>query len=191
MLTQAVLFILDTVLSLFVLIVLLRFYLQTLRAPFRNPVSQFVAALTDFAIKPLRRLVPGLWGLDMASLLLAWFAELLLLLGEFWLGAMPFLPPGGAAYGALAALAAVRLLRVSIYILIGAVFLQAILSWVNPHSPVAPMLHSLTRPFLAPVQKLVPLVANVDLSPLVVFFLCQLALMLPVAWLETLAVRLF
>ena len=191
MLTQAALFILDTVLGLFALAVLVRFYLQLMRAPFRNPASQFVAAVTDFAVKPLRRVIPGLWGLDLASLTLAWLAEWLLLLGELWLGGMPFLTPGGLSLLALATLAVVKLLRLSIYILIGAVFLQAILSWVNPHTPLAPVLGSLTRPFLRPVQKLVPLVANVDLSPLIVFFLCQLALMLPVAWLETLVLRLF
>jgi YggT family protein len=191
MLTQAALFILDTLLGLFVLAVLVRFYLQLMRAPFRNPVSQFVAALTDFAVKPLRRVIPGLWGLDLASLVLAWLVEWLMLLGELWLGGIPVLTPGGFSLLALAALALVKLLRLSIYILIGAVLLQAILSWVNPHTPLAPVLNSLTRPFLRPVQKLVPPVANVDLSPLVLFFLCELALMLPVAWLETIALRLF
>jgi YggT family protein len=127
----------------------------------------------------------------MASLVLAWVSELVMLLGDVWLTGLAVFTPGGASLPALAVLALVKLLALSIYILIGAVFLQAILSWVNPRTPLAPVLGALTGPFLRPVQKLVPPIANVDLSPLIVFFLCELALMLPIAWLETLALRLF
>ena len=95
MLNQALQFLLETLLGLFVLAVLLRFYLQWAHAPFRNPVSQFIAALTDFAVKPLRRVVPGLFGLDLASLLLAWLPligdPLTLAAGVFRVKFLPFL----------------------------------------------------------------------------------------------------
>lgn len=190
MLNQALQFLLETVLGLFALAALLRFYLQLMRAPFRNPVSQFIAALTDFAVKPLRRVIPGLLGMDLASLLLAWLVEFILLLALFWLAGIFLLKSGPSIYLAIGFLAAVKLLKLSIYIVLGAVFIQAILSWVNPHTPLTPVLNSLANPFLRPVRRFVPLLANVDLSPLVILLLGELLLMLPVAWLESLAMRL-
>lgn len=184
MLIEAVQFLLETLFGLFALAALLRFFLQLMRAPFRNPFSQFVAALTDFAVKPLRRVIPGLFGLDLASLTLAWLTEFILLLALFWLTGFFLLKSGPTVFLAIALLAAVKLLKLSIYIVLGAVLVQAILSWVNPYSPLAPLLNSLTAPFLRPVQKVIPPVANVDLSPLVVLLVCELLLMVPVAWLE-------
>ena len=190
MLNQALQFLLETLFGLFVLAVLLRFYLQWARAPFRNPVSQFIAALTDFAVKPLRRIIPGLLGLDLASLVLAWLVEYVMLLAISWLGGLFLLQAGPSVFLAIAFLAVVKLLKISIYILLGAVFIQAILSWTNPHTALAPVLSRLTDPFLLPLRRVVPLVANVDLSPLVLFILCELVLMVPLAWLESLAMRL-
>ncbi|MHB9101507.1 MAG: YggT family protein [Sulfuricella sp.] len=190
MLTQALQFLLETLLGLFVLAVLLRFYLQWARAPFRNPVSQFIAALTDFAVKPLRRVIPGLFGLDLASLVLAWLVEYLMLLALFWLGGLFLLKAGPSVFLAIAFLAVIKLLKISIYILLGAVFIQAILSWTNPNTPLAPVLSRLTDPFLLPLRRVVPLVANVDLSPLLLFIICELLLMAPLAWLESLAMQL-
>lgn len=191
MLNQAAQFVLETVLSLFLFAVLLRFYLQLMRAPFRHPFSQFIAAMTNFAVLPLRRIIPGLWGIDLASLFLAWLMQLVLLLGLAWLSGFPFLVAGFPAYLAFAFLAAVKLVRLSLYLLMGAVFVQAIMSWINPHNPLAPVIDTLTRPFLRLAQRVIPPIAGVDLSPLVIFFVCQLLLILPVAWLEQLAGRLF
>lgn len=190
MMTQALQFLLETILGLFVLAVLLRFYLQWVRAPFSNPFSQFIAALTDFAVKPLRRIIPGLFGLDLASLLLAWLVEYVLLLALFWLGGLFALNADPAVFIAIGFLATLKLVRVSIYILLGAVFVQAILSWTNPHTPLAPLLHRLTEPFLRPLRRIVPPLANVDLSPLILFIICELLLMVPLLWLENVAMRL-
>ena len=191
MLNQAVAFLLETIVGLFALALLLRFFLQLVRAPYRNPVSQFLCALTDFIVVPTRRIVPGLWGMDLASLVLAWLCEVLLLFALLALrGAEPG-DAGGMAIFAILVLAAVKILKMSIYIMMVAVIVQAILSWVNPYSPVAPLLNSLTQPLLRPLQKRVPMVANVDLSPLVLIIILQLILMLPIAWLETTVVRLF
>lgn len=190
MLNQALQFLLETLLGLFVLAALLRFYLQWARVPFRNPVSQFIAALTDFAVKPLRRVIPGLFGLDLASLLLAWLVEYVMLLALFWLGGLFLLKAGPSVFLAIAFLAAIKLLKISIYILLGAVVIQAILSWTNPHTPLAPVLSRLTDPFLLPLRRVVPLLANVDLSPLLLFIICELLLMVPLAWLESLAMQL-
>jgi len=191
MLSQALVFLVETVLGLFALALLLRFYLQLVRAPFRNPVSQFVCAATDFAVIPARRVVPGLWGMDLATLGLAWLAQFLNLFLVFQIKGMGLGPSPVVMVLGLALLAAVQLFKVSVYILMVAVLVQALLSWVNSHTPVAPALDALTRPFLRPIQKRLPVLGGVDLSPLVLIVACQLVLMLPVAWLEANALRVF
>jgi YggT family protein len=191
MLSQALTFLVETALGLFALALLLRFYLQLVRAPFHNPVSRFLCAATDFAVLPARRVVPGLWGMDLATLALAWLAQFLELFFVFQLrglelGATPVLTLLG-----LALLGAVRLFKMSVYILLVATLVQALLSWVNPHTALAPVLDALTRPFLRPIQKRLPLLGGVDLSPLVLIIACQLVLMVPVAWMEASALRVF
>jgi YggT family protein len=84
----------------------------------------------------------------------------------------------------MALLALIALVRMSLYILIGVLIVQAVLSWVNPYSPYAPLMNALSRPFLRPIQRIIPPVANVDLTPIVLIIVCQLLLMVPVAYLE-------
>ena len=191
MLSQALIFLIQTVFGLFVVALLLRFYLQWARVPYRNPLSDFLHALTDFMVRPARRLVPGLWGLDLATLLLAWlvqFVEILIVLQI-----QDFAPAqmAGPALGSAALLALVLLMKFGLYILMAAVFMQVVLSWVSPHSPVMPLLNAMTRPVLRVFQRRIPPIGNVDLSPLFALVVIQLLLMLPVAWLETNVVRLF
>ena len=190
MLTQALIFVISTSGGLFTLALLLRFLLQLLRAPARSQFSQFLAALTDFVVRPARRVIPGLWGLDMATLALAWLTQLT----QIWLVlAIKGYEPGpqvGIALIAMAALAAVEIAKFVAYIVMVAIVMQAVLSWINPYSTLAPLLNSVTRPLLRPFQKFIPLVANVDLSPLAALFACQLLLILPLAWLETILSRL-
>jgi YggT family protein len=189
MLNQALRFLIDTAFGFLVYAALLRFIMQWLRAPFKNPIGQAVTALTDWAVKPLRRLLPGFGGYDWASLFFAWLGQVL------WLAALAAL--GGAEMtatlaGYLMILAIIELLRASLWILIAAVFLQAILSWVAPDGPLAGVLNALTFRVLAPIRRAIPpLGGSVDLSPLIVIVLAQLALILPVAWLEQSLARLF
>ena len=185
MLSGALIFLVDTAFGLFTVALLLRFYLQWARAPYRNPLSDFLNALTDFIVRPARRFLPGLWGLDLATLALAWLAQFVELLIVLQLKGYQFGPQAGTVFAALVLLAAVMIVRLSLYIIMVAVIVQAVLTWINPYSPVMPLLNSLARPFLRPFQRLVPPVGNVDLSPLFVVVLCQLLLMLPVAWLES------
>src|SRR5471030_2949026 len=165
MLAQTLIFLITTAGDLFVLALLLRFILQWLRAPARNQMSEFVAALTDFIVRPARRVIPGLWGLDLATLVLAWLIAavqlwLVLQIKGYELGSAV-----GVALAALAALAAIQIVRLTVYVVMFAIVLQAVLSWVNPYNPLMPLLTTVTRPFLRPFQKLVPMIANVDLSP--------------------------
>lgn len=179
MLTQAVLFLLDTFLGLFVAALLVRFYLQLVRAPARNQISHFIAALTDWIVRPARRVIPGWAGLDLSTLVLAWITQFLLLLvtrlvSTSFGGELPVL--------GLAVYAVIALVRTSLYILMGALIVQAVLSWVGPQSPVAPVVNALTRPFLRPIQRRLPLVGNVDLSPLLLLVALQLVVQMLLPW---------
>ena len=183
MLRQALQFLLETFFGLFALALLLRFHIQWLRAPIRNPLSQFLAALTNWIVVPARRIIPGLWGLDLATLVLAWLTEITLLVVIYWLlGAGPG-PAVGASALAMGFLAAIQLVKLSLWMLIIAVLIQAVLTWVGPYSPAMPLLNSLTRPFLRVFQRRIPPIGNVDLSPLFLLVVCQLMLFL-VAWIE-------
>src|SRR5690349_8553426 len=174
---QIAIFLIDTVMACFVYLLLIRFHFQWLRVPFRNPAGQFVLATTSWAVMPARRIVPGLAGLDLATLLLAWLAEALSLWAQSAIaGAEPTL-------AALAAVAAVELLRFSIYILVFAVILHVAISWINPDAPVEPLLEMVTRPFLRPLRRYVPPVANVDLTPMVLIVLLYV-LLIPLNYLR-------
>ncbi len=190
MLANALIFIAQVVFGLLTLTLLLRFYMQWVRAPYRNPLADFVNALTNFMVLPARRIIPGLWGLDLPTLLLAWLMQLLELLIVLQVRGYRFGAEVGIAAIGIAAFAAVALLKMLIYIVLVATFLQALLSWINPGSPVAPLLDAMTRPFLRLFRRRIPLVGNVDLSPLLLIVVCQLLLMLPVAWLESEALQL-
>jgi YggT family protein len=188
-LTQAITFVLDALFHLFILAVLVRFWMQALRAPVRNPIAQFTIALTDFAVKPLRRVIPGLFRLDLASLAVAWLFEFILqLLLLLLLGASIMDNPG--ALSVVLFLALVKLVRLSIYVFMGAIIIGAVLSWVASYHPVAPFFDALTRPFLKPVQRAVPPIGGVDITPVLVLIAFQLVLMLPVTWLEAQAGRM-
>jgi YggT family protein len=173
MLTQALVFLIETAAGFLTVLLLLRFLMQWARAG-RNPVSDFVNAFTNFAVRPLRRVVPGLWGLDLSTLILAWLVQFveILIVRAVVVGS----DVGGTLLLAVALMALVNVARLTLYIVIAIVILQAVLSWVNPYSPIAPLLNALTRPFLRPLQRVIPTVANVDLSPLVVIIICQLLL---------------
>lgn len=180
---QALAFVIDTAFGLVTYALLLRFVMQWQRAPFRNPLGQAVTALTDWAVKPLRRVLPGFRGVDWSTLALAWVAQFL------WLVALTALtsPLGlsGSVVPMLALLAVVELIKAAIWILVIAVFVQALLSWVAPDGPLMGMLNALTFRFLAPIRRLVPpLGGTLDLSPLILIVALQLVLMLPVRWLE-------
>lgn len=188
MLNQVLLFLLDTLLTLVSAAFLLRFQMQLMRTPFRNPLGQFLLAVTDFAVKPLRRVIPGLLGWDWASLLAALVTQMILLgVTSLLLGhAMSF--PAGV--GGIIFLALVKLLALSVNMLIWTVIVSAVLTWVQPYHWLNGLASSLVQPFLRPVQKLIPTIGNVDLSPLVLILAGQVILMAPIAWLEQLARQL-
>jgi YggT family protein len=170
----------DVVASFLVFMLLARFHFQWLRVGFRNPMGEFVIATTNWMVMPVRRVIPGLAGLDLSTLLLAWLVQAL---GLWAQAAIVGAEPGP---GTIAAIAAVDLLRYSLYILVFAVLVQAVLSWVNPYAPLAPVFDTLTRPFLRPLRRFVPPIGNVDLTPLILIVLLQVVL-IPVGYLRAAA----
>src|SRR5512138_2868796 len=136
MASQIGVYLVDTVFAFFVMLLLARFHFQWLRVPFRNPVGEFVLATTSWMVMPVRRLIPSLAGLDTATLLLAWLLQCLCL----WaLAAMRGLDPEPLA---LIGFAALDLLRYSLYILVFAVIVQVVFSWINPYAPMAPVFNA-------------------------------------------------
>ena len=190
MLGNALIFIVQVVFGLLTLTLLLRFCLQWVRAPYRNPLADFVNALTDFMVRPARRVLPGLWGIDLPTLLLAWLMQLLEWLIVLQVRGFRFGAEIGMALVGIAAVAAVAVLQMLVYVVLFSTLLQAVLSWINPGSPFAPLLDAMTRPFLRMFRRNIPPIGNVDLSPLFLMVACQLMLMLPIAWLESVALRL-
>jgi YggT family protein len=190
MLSGALIFLVETAFGLFVIALLLRFYLQWARAPLRNPLSEFLRALTDFMVRPARRIVPGLWGLDLATFVLAWIVQLLEIVIVLQLRGYQAGADAGLVFVVLIALALAALARLGLYIVMAAVIIQVVLSWLGPYSPLAPLVNSLTRPFLRVFQKRIPPIGNVDLSPLFLLVVIQLLLMVPVAWAEGALARL-
>ena len=176
MLTQAGLFLLDTLVGFLTFALLLRFYMQALRVSFRNQVGAFVVQLTNWLVLPLRRLLPGLFGLDLASLLPAYLLQVVLLFAVFSLRGGLEMAVSGEVLALIAWKAVLATLRISVYLLIGALILQAVLSWVAAYSSISQPLAQLTRPFLDPIRRIVPPIAAIDLSPLIAILLAQLLL---------------
>ena len=187
MLTSALNFLLNTVLNLLTLLFLLRFFMQIMRASFNNPIGLMVISLTDFAVKPMRLIVPSFKKLDLSTLLLALITQLLLQLSLIWLRDFPMGLAGQSAWIALFGLSFLGVLKTSIDVFFYAILLQVILSWVNPQSPVSGVLNSLTKPLLAPIRRLLPAVSGLDFSPLVVLILIQ---MINISVIKTLEVNL-
>lgn len=187
MLGEALSFLIDALVQPFAAVLLFRFHAVWLRAPMRNPIGDFFMALTDFIVLPVRRFIPAIRGVDTATLLLAFAVEFIYLSAFLWVQGYAFetFPLAG-----LLAWTAVKLLKISIYLLVATLLAEAILSWVNPHTPLAPMLSAVNRPFLQPLRSRIPLVGNVDLSVLALFLLCQLMLIVPVGGLEQAVQRL-
>ena len=183
-------FLIDVVVGFFVYLLLARFLFQWLRVPFRNVLGEFIIAGTNWMVVPARRVIPPLAGLDLASLLLAWLLQALQLYVLYLIAGIDFSSAPGIGAGALAVLALLDLVRFTLYILVFALIVQAVLSWVNPHSPVAPLFDAMTRPFLRPIRRFVPPLGNVDLSPLVLIVVLQV-LLIPLAHLRGLAGGLF
>jgi YggT family protein len=165
---------LETAAALLGVTLLLRAYINWVGMPGRNPLAQFVIALTDWLVRPLRRVLPAAGRIDTASLAAAYLVAVLLLILTFML-----IGAGGGVWpwGTVLLAAAIQLLRWALYLVLWLTIIHAVLSWVNPYAPVAPAIAMLVRPFLAPFQRVIPLVGGIDLSPLVLIVVVNILLL--------------
>jgi YggT family protein len=182
-LTDPIIFIIDSVFSLYILAVILRFLLQWCRAEFYNPIYQFLIKITHPVLRFLRRYVPPVGKIDTSSIILALSLQMLadfsiLMLKGFSIG-----------IGALVLLSIGNLVSLLINIFIYAVFARAILSWLNPgsFSSASSILYSLTEPLLDTCRKFIPDFGGIDFSPLVALMLLQLTKMFVLPPLQQLA----
>jgi YggT family protein len=188
MLFQILSLLLDVAASLVGGACLLRLYMQWQRVPFGNPLGRFVFAVSNWLVLPLRRLLPAMGRLDTASLLAAWAVELVQLAALWSLsgalgGALGMHMGGGSAGGLvsgpawalLPVLAIFGLARLVLSSMTAMVLLGAILSWVRADSDMADLVDRLCVPLLAPLRRVIPLVGGLDLTPLAMLVLLQIA----------------
>ncbi|MCF2858988.1 YggT family protein [Pseudoalteromonas sp. SMS1] len=156
-------FLIETLFNLFLMVVLLRFWMQWARVDFYNPLSQAIVKATSFAINPLRKIVPGLGGFDVASLVLAFLVAsakvsvMMLVFGGY-------LDPAGVALGGL-----LTMLTEAFSLVFWVLVIRALMSWViQGYHPVAAVFEQLTEPFLRPIRKVIPPLGGLDLSIMVV-----------------------
>ena len=175
MLNSILTLIVDTIAGVLGGVLLLRFWMQVVRVRPPSSIGQFTFQLTDWLVRPLRRLLPGIGGYDWASLL----GAVLVIVAAVAIDlALSFrLVP---QY--LLLLTILRFFEWVFYGFMGLIILEAIFSWVNPHAPFAPFVRALNEPLLNPLRRVIPLVGAIDLSPLVALILLQIGLRL-VSWL--------
>lgn len=173
--TDPLIFLIQFIFGAYILIVMLRFVLQLVRADFRNPISQFIVKATSPVLNPLRRIIPGFAGMDFSSIVLLWVLKSLELFLIFALltQSVNFIGP--------LIWAVPSLIEQAFNLFIFAIIIQVILSWVNQgysYNPAVSILFSLTNPILRPLQRKIPSFSGLDLSPLVALLLLQLTKML-------------
>jgi len=172
--SDAGLFLIDTVLGIYILLVLLRFLLQITRTDFYNPISQFIVRATNPPLVRLRRFIPGLWGIDLSALLLVFGLEAIRIsLTAMLLGHSP-------RFAGVILLGIGEITKLAIYIVIFSMFVRALLSWFSSglHHPMTKLLNSFTDPILRPARRIIPATSGIDISPIVVFIVLTLFLKL-------------
>lgn len=172
---NAGLFLVDTIFGLYILVVLLRFLLQWMRADFYNPVSQFIVTATNPPLRILRRFIPGLAGIDLASVVLLVGLSMI----KTWL-LFSMVGRAGTFQGMLV-YSVGELLQLTVYVFIFTILIRVVLSWIAPHqgyNPALRLLHDITEPLMAPARRLIPPIGGLDISPIVVFIFLYLTLIL-------------
>ena len=169
--TEMTLFLISTISSFYITIVMLRFLFQLVRAEFYNPVSQFIVKATNPLLVPLRHIVPGVFGIDSASIVLALLLQIVTIEAIYLIQYGNF-PP----FVAVLVTAAFKLIASVLNIYFWALLIMVILSWVAPHSnhPVTSLINSLLQPILSRIQKIIPPLGGLDFSPMVamIFIYC-------------------
>ena len=174
-LNDAAIFVLQTLGSLYLLIVLLRFVLQLVRANFYNPLCQFIVKATQPLLKPLRRIIPSMFGLDMSSLVLAMIVQMALMALILLLTYGTIGQPAATGVWSL-----IGVTSLFLKIFFFAMIISVILSWVAPgsHNPGAELVNQICEPVLAPFRRIMPNLGGLDISPIFAFIVIKLLDML-------------
>lgn len=161
--TDPVVFLIDIIFGLYILAVMLRFMLQWVRADFYNPMAQALVRITNPPLKPLRKFIPGLAGIDMASVVLMLVLQIIAITLMSLVSGQSLHPVFLFFYSLS------ELVSLFIMVFIVGIIIQVIVSWVNPgaYNPALSMVYSLTEPVLRPARRLIPSMGGLDLSPLV------------------------
>ena len=172
--SDAGLFLVDTVLGLYILIVLLRFLFQLTGVDFYNPISQFIVKASNPPLSRLRRVVPGLWGIDFAAVVL------LIVLEGARIGITVLLIGQSPQLVGVLVLSIAELLKLAVYIMVFSIFIRALLSWISMgrSHPMLQLLYSFTELLMAPARRILPAMGGLDLSPIIVFIVLMLILKL-------------
>jgi YggT family protein len=166
-------FLLNTVFTLFGAALLLRAWLQVVRMPPYNPVTNAVLQATNWIVLPLRHILPSTRSIDWASLFAALLASIVyVVLMVVLTGADPL-----TLVPTLLIVAVLTLIKWALNLIIWMTILMALLSWLNPRSPAMPILYQLTAPFLNPLRRVIPQLGGIDLSPILLFVIVQVLLM--------------
>jgi YggT family protein len=160
---NAGLFLIQAIFDLYIFVVMLRIVMQWVHADFANPLFQVVAKLTNHPLKPIRRIIPVVAGIDVAAIVLLLILEVIKWYLLIWLQANSI-----PAFSGLIILAFAELLGQLLNIFFYAILIMAILSWLNPlaHGPLMEVLYRITEPLMRPIRRIIPPIAGLDLSPI-------------------------
>ncbi|MFK4752305.1 MULTISPECIES: YggT family protein [Oceanospirillaceae] len=169
-LSQVGMLLVNTIGSMVLLVFLLRFLLQLVRADFYNPISQFILRFSNPLLIPLRRVIPGFGGLDIASLVLAYLAQLLLMIAILLVAGQFSLP-----WGYLLVWAVIGLMSLWLNIYFWGLVIIVIASWIAPNSynPALILINQIIEPAIRPIRNAMPNLGGLDLSPIIAFLLIQ------------------
>ena len=170
-------FLVQTLFGLYIFAVLLRLMLQYVRADFYNPLAQAIVTITDPPLRPMRRYIPGVAGIDMSSVLLALVLQFICTTLVHMIVNIPL-----GVIGTFVVSCA-EILSKCIWIMIGGILLQVLASWIAPgtYNPVMSMIDSITAPIIRPFRRLIPPISGLDLSPLAALIVLNLSLLLIVS----------
>ncbi|HEU5280886.1 MAG TPA: YggT family protein [Gammaproteobacteria bacterium] len=169
-LTQGLLFLINTLFDLFLFVLVIRVILAWSGANYFDPITQFIVRMSDFIVKPLRRILPNVKQIEIATLTLIFALELV----KF--SSIAFLSVGTPQIMGLMVLSLADMIKLFIQTFFYAILVQALMSWVQPNSPMNNVLYQITAPLIRPFQRIIPLIGGMDISPIPAMILLQLLL---------------
>ena len=185
---QATIFLVELSFDIFILALILRYLFTIVRIDSLNPLSSLIIKITNPLLKPLRRTIPGYFGIDWSSVLALFLVQgiEIILIALIVNGVTPVI-------GGLVILTIAHLLRMILYIYLFVILIQVIISWINPYAynnPIIKIMYQISMPVLRPVRKLIPSSGGLDFSPLIILVIINLLMILVISPLMDLGQKL-